>query len=107
MCVTCCALCCVCFITRLFSHHARVLVCLRSLPPTQLLSEGLGHGHIRPFDTTPSKFFQALPIAVFSFQNHAVVFPVFSEMKVQTLPVFTTVSKWTFGVILALYGATA
>ena len=73
------------------------------------LEQGLGHGHIRALDTTALQFFQALPIAVFSFQNHAVVFPVFSEMnlKLQTLPVFTTVSKWTFAVILALYGGTA
>ncbi len=54
----------------------------------------------------PGRFFQALPIAVFSCSNHAVAFPVFHEMRHQTVAGFTYVASRTYTVVLALYALT-
>lgn len=64
------------------------------------------YGDISAVSTTLPEFFHALPIAVFACSNHIIVFPVFSEMRHQSVASFTKVTSITYGVIGTLYGCT-
>jgi amino acid permease len=64
------------------------------------------YGGIAAVSTTLPEFFHALPIAVFACSNHIVVFPVFSEMRQQSVTAFTKVTTITYTVLGALYGCT-
>lgn len=56
--------------------------------------------------TTLTDFCQAFPIAVFSLSCHAVVFPVYHEMRTKTVKVWVKVASWTYGILFLVSAAT-
>ena len=67
-------------------------------PPTSIALSS-----VRAVDTTAASFFRAVPLAVFAFAAHSVVYPLFNEMKTCTLSAFIQVSAWTFSIVFVLY----